>query len=130
MQRLQVYGTIGAVLVLALLARYLWVEPVAVAESCQVGDAPFTCDLRDMLIMTFRFNGLGYAAVLFGALSLFIRRMSLALTGACLGVAGLVLYCYDFAAVGFALSMLTLARMTSPNGDEGGHEYGDREYEA
>jgi len=130
MKKLQVYGTIGVVLGLALLARHLWIEPVEMGEACRVADAPWWCDLRTMLVMTFRFNGLGYAALIFGVLSLFIRRISLALAGASFGVAGLVLYCYDFAAVGLLLSVLTLARMTTPDSDEARRDYSEPEYEA
>ncbi|HLU76627.1 MAG TPA: hypothetical protein VKZ48_01835 [Burkholderiales bacterium] len=130
MKRLQVFGTIGGVLVLALLARHLWIEPMAIGDACRVADTPLWCDLRAMLILSFRYNGLGYAAVVLGVLSLFMHRMGIALAGASLGVAGLVLYCYDFAAVGLALSMLALARMTSPDGDVGGHQHGEREQQA
>lgn len=130
MKRLQVFGTLGGVLVLALLARHLWIEPMEMGDACRIADAPLWCDLRAMLVMSFRSNGLGYAAIVFGVLSLFVHRMSIALAGASLGVAGLVLYCYDFAAVGLLLSVLALARMTSPDGDVGGRQNGEREQQA
>jgi len=116
------------VLAAALAARYLWIEPFEYGEFCRANEATLACRLRAALIASFAFNGIGYAALLVGALSLFIRRFGLALAGACLGVAGLVLYCYDYAAIGFLLSVLTLARVTAPaRGDEFGQQHGERE---
>lgn len=130
MNRATGFGTIAVVLVLALIARYYWIEPVAVGDLCRSGDAPFSCELRQALIMSFASNGLGYASVVVGVIALFVRRKGLAVLGGSLGAAGLVLYCYDFAVVGFLLSVLTLARQTSAPADDSRRENGEREHHA
>ncbi|HEY9397331.1 MAG TPA: hypothetical protein VIQ28_06895 [Burkholderiales bacterium] len=118
------------VLVLALIARHFWIEPVAIGDLCRTIDPPLSCNLRQALIMSFAFNGLGYASVIVGVIALFLRRKGLAILGGSLGAAGLVLYCYDFAVVGFLLSVLTLARQTSAPADESGRQNGEREHHA
>ena len=122
MKRATAFGTIAVVLVLALIARHFWIEPVAIGDLCRTID--------QALIMSFAFNGLGYASVIVGVIALFLRRKGLAILGGSLGAAGLVLYCYDFAVVGFLLSVLTLARQTSAPADESGRQNGEREHHA
>lgn len=130
MKQAKIFAVIGVVFVLAGIARYQWIEPAAVGELCRALDAPFSCRMRQWLIFSFAHNGLGYAAFVVGALALVTRRTALALLGASLGAAGLVLYCYDFAAVGFLLSVLTLARQATARGDHSGGEHGEGQQHA
>ena len=130
MNRATACGTVAIVLVLALIARHYWIEPVAIGDLCRTIDPPFSCDLRQALIMSFASNGLGYASVIVGVIALFVRRTGLAILGGSLGAAGLVLYCYDFAVIGFLLSVLSLARQTSVPADESWRQDGQREHHA
>ncbi|HEY9381452.1 MAG TPA: hypothetical protein VIQ01_09425 [Burkholderiales bacterium] len=130
MNQAKAFGTIAVVLVLALIARHFWIEPVAIGDLCRTGGAPFSCTLRQALIMSFAFNGLGYASVVVGVIALFVRRKGIAILGGSLGAAGLVLYCYDFAVIGFLLSVLTLARQASVPADESWRQNGEREHHA
>ncbi len=130
MKHAKIFAIIGTVFVLAWIARHLWIEPAAVGELCRAADAPFSCRMRQWLIYTFASNGLGYAALVAGVLALVTRSTVLAVLGAGFGAAGLVLYCYDFAAVGFLLSVLTLARQASVRGDRAGGQHGEGEQHA
>jgi len=117
---------------LAAVARYYWIEPAAIGDMCRgMEAASLNCKLRNALIMTFVFNGLGYASLVLGLAALCLRRTGLAVLGGAIGAAGLVLYCYELAGIGFLLSVLTLARETSaPRRDEAGAEHGEREQHA
>lgn len=130
MPRVKSFAVIGGVFLLALIARYQWIEPTAIGEMCRAMDPPWHCQLRRLLILTFVFEGLGYASFIVGVLAVFFRRRGMALLGASLGAAGLVLYCYELAAVGFLLSVLTLARQTAPGAAEFGYEHSEGEQHA
>lgn len=120
---------VAAVLAAALLARYAWIEPAHIGYLCNAADGPWWCTLRRALIFSFASNGLGYASLILGALALCSRRGGIALLAVCVGLSGLVLYCYEFAAVGLLLGALTLARSSAP-GVELGQPDGQGEQQA
>ena len=132
MKTVKALAVIAVVWILAVIARYYWIEPAAIGDLCRGAEASsLNCTLRSALIMTFAFNGLGYASLVLGLGALCLRRTGLAVMAGAIGAAGLVLYCYELAAVGFLLSVLTLARETSaPRRDETGSEHGEREQQA
>ena len=110
---------VAAVLAAALLARYAWIEPAHIGYLCNAADGPWWCAPRRALVLSFTSNGLGYASLILGALALCSQRRGIALLAVCFGVSGLVLYCYEFAAVGLLLGVLTLARAQTPGVDLG-----------
>lgn len=120
---------VAAVLAAALLARYAWIEPAHIGYLCNASNGPWWCTLRRALILSFAFNGLGYASLILGVLALIVRWRSIALLALCFGVSGVVLYCYEFAAVGLLLGVLTLARAEMP-GIELGQPDGGGEQQA
>lgn len=98
-----------AVLGLMFWARYGLIEPEGVALAC-VGSHEWHCVLRDFIVATFNRQQLGYVAIGASLLALVPGLRSLAWLGWASGIAGLVLYCWDFAAVGVVLALLVLAR--------------------
>jgi hypothetical protein len=98
-----------AVLGLALWARYGLIEPEGIAYACLGSDA-WNCVLRDLLVATFNQQQLGYVAVGAALLALVPRLRPLAWLAWASGLAGLVFYCWDYAAVGVVLALLVLAR--------------------
>jgi hypothetical protein len=97
------------VLGLALWARYGLIEPEGIAYTCLGSDA-WNCVLRDLLVATFNQQQLGYVAVGAALLALVPRLRPLAWLAWASGLAGLVFYCWDYAAVGVVLALLVLAR--------------------
>ena len=108
----QIWWPAVLTVIAVLVARYLWIEPAAIGQTCDGDGAPWWCWLRQGLIMTFAFKGLGYAAIVLGVFAVFSRSRRAALMGVCVSIAGLALYCFELSAVGLMLSVLTLARVT------------------
>ncbi len=98
------------VAVLAMLARYLMIQPPEVAHQCDQGAGPAWCAVRSAVIMTYSGYGLGYAALLLAALSLWLRRPAFGAASLAIGAAALVLYCYEPGALAIAVGALVLAR--------------------
>ena len=118
----QIWWPAVLTVIAVLAARYLWIEPAVIGRTCNGDEIPWWCWLRQGLILTFAFKGLGYAAVVLGVLAVFSRSRRVAIVGVCVSIAGLVLYCFELSAVGLMLSVLTLARVTqapqSPVGEQ------------
>lgn len=124
------------VLGLALMAlRYCVIEQGLLPRDCgPTGqDSAWPCGLSWLLVQSFRVHRLGWLevqplgwlALACGALGfLFFRLRSLAWVGWLAGVAGLVLYCPDTAAVGALLGLFTLLRER-----RGPDEHGQRQRE-
>lgn len=100
------------ILGLALLAlRYGVIEKGLLPRDCGPtgSDSAFSCGLTWLLVRSFRV--LGWLALVSGGLGfLFVTLRSLGWVGWLTGVAGLVLYCPDTAAVGALLGLFTLLR--------------------
>ena len=101
---------IASVMGLAMAARYGLIEPAEVAHLCDSGAGPWWCGVRRLVILSFAHHALGHGALIVGLVATLLRRRLLALAAALLGAAGLVLYEFDFSAVGFLLGVLALAR--------------------
>ncbi|HKO87150.1 MAG TPA: hypothetical protein VJU83_01385 [Burkholderiales bacterium] len=108
---LRIWTPALAALLLALVARYAFIQPAPIGALCASAMTPWWCGLRQALIMTFATQGLGFAALILGVLAVFSRSRRVSLLGVCVGLFGLVLYCYEMSAVGLTLSVLTLARV-------------------
>lgn len=127
------WGAIVVVGLLAAAARYGLVEPAAIAHVCDGGPGPWWCAVRRAVIATFSGYGLGYGALVAGALAVVLPRPGIAWTAAALGLAGLILYCFEAGAVGFLLGVLVLARTTGAGltpGDGMGGEHRRRQRQA
>jgi hypothetical protein len=120
---------IAAALGLALMAlRFGVIEKGLLPRDCGPGgnDAALPCGLSWMLIQSFQMQRLGWLALTCGALGFALNSRALAWVGWLAGVAGLVLYCPDYAAPGALLALLTLLRDDNPPpkvsapGDHGG----------
>ncbi|MDR2260711.1 MAG: hypothetical protein LBE06_07250 [Azoarcus sp.] len=121
---------IAAALGLALAAlRFGVIEKGLLPRDCGPGGsdaALLPCGLSWILIQSFQMQRLGWLALACGALGFALNSRTLAWTGWLTGVAGLVLYCPDYAAPGALLGLLTLlcgdsspSRVSTP-GDHGG----------
>lgn len=113
----------AAVLAAALLLRYGALEAGVFPLDC--GGA-FThgfdgiCAAKGLLVQSFLHDRLGWLSLVLGLAAFATRRRGFAWGGWITGIAGLVLYSFDPAAVGALLSLLVLARAASQRG--GGEE--------
>lgn len=99
-----------AMLSFSLWARYALVEPAEFGFYCDAGGGGRLCALRWMVVQSFSTYGLGYFGLFLGVLATLTRSGLVALLAGMAGVAGLVLYTWDYSAVAFLLGVLTLAR--------------------
>jgi hypothetical protein len=106
---LMIVASALAVLGLALWIRYSLMEPQEMALIC-VQSAEMACRVRETAIAVINQQRLGYFALAAAVLAPIPRLRSLAWLGWAAGLAGLVLYCWDFSAPAAVLSLLVLAR--------------------
>jgi hypothetical protein len=102
-------------LILAALGLSWWVRNHLIDQSelaffCANGGQTLACKARWLVEKSYSNQGLGYAALFLGLLSMIIRSGRIGLLAAIVGMAGLMLYCRDYAGLGFLLGVLTLAR--------------------
>ncbi len=102
-------------LILASLAFSLWlryslIEQNELAFFCDGGGQTALCKFRWLVVQSFHTQGLGYFALFLGVLSAATRSAFLGISAGIVGMAGLILYTWDYAAIGFLLGVLTLAR--------------------
>lgn len=83
------------------------------------------CGAKWALIQSFVHQRLGWVSLVAGVLAFVTRSRLLALCGWLIGIAGLVLYSFDYAAVGAVLSLLVLARHLAQEGN--GNQQSHRE---
>lgn len=83
------------------------------------------CGAKWALIQSFVHQRMGWVSLAAGVLAFVTRRKGLALLGWFTGIAGLVLYSFDYAAVGAVLSLLVLARQLAQEGN--GKQQADRD---
>lgn len=91
-------------------ARFYLIEQNELGFFCDSGGQSPLCVLRWLIVQSFNALGFGYFALFLGLLSVLTRSGFIGLWAGVVGVAGLILYNWDFAAVGFLLGVLTLAR--------------------
>jgi len=102
-------------MILTMLALTFWVRSHLIEQNdlgffCDSGGTTLTCKIRWLIVQSFHHFGIGYFSFFLGLLAVVTRSGLVALGASVLGVAGLVLYNADYAAVGFLLGVLTLAR--------------------
>lgn len=101
-----------AVAALALGARFGLLENAAMAHDCSVVDAaaPAWCALKAVLVELFTDQRIGWFSLACAALAFVSSHPGLAWVACLAGVAGLVLYSQDPAAVGVLSAVLVLLR--------------------
>ncbi len=110
MTRLRLLAAPLLVLLLALGLRTFVIEPSHIGHACDPAPWAGWCAPRTALIMAFRFQEIGWAALALGVLATVVRRAWLATLALSLGLAGLVLYSYEPAVIGALLGALVLVR--------------------
>lgn len=116
------------VLVFALVGRYGLMESGWLPAECGGSLAEGVqgwCGAKWALIQSFVHQRLGWVSLVAGVLAFVTRSRLLALCGWLIGIAGLVLYSFDYAAVGAVLSLLVLARHLAQEGN--GNQQSHRE---
>jgi hypothetical protein len=99
-----------AVLLLALAARHLLIEPASIAFACDPAPWRGGCAIRTLIIRSFVNQEVGWVAFGAGVVATLLRSRRIASLALALGCAGLVLYSYEPAAVGTLLALLVLVR--------------------
>ncbi|MDT3670276.1 MAG: hypothetical protein ROZ37_08065 [Aromatoleum sp.] len=105
-----------AVLAAALLLRYAALEAGVFPLDCAGAAADGIgglCAAKWLLVQSFLHQRLGWLSFVLGLAAFATRRRGLAWAGWGSGIAGLVLYSFDPAAIGALLSLLVLARAAS-----------------
>ena len=102
-------------LILVTLGLCLWVRNALIEQNelgffCDGGGQSLPCKIRWLTVLSFNHLGIGYFALFLGLLAAVTRSGLVSLSAGVAGMAGLILYCWDYAAVGFLLGVLTLAR--------------------
>lgn len=104
------------ILGLSWWARSQLVEHEELAFFCGGGEQTLQCKIRLLIVKIFYNNGIGFFALFLGLLSVITRSGFIGLVVGVVGIACLVLHAVEntasveFAAVGFLLGVLTLAR--------------------
>ena len=126
---------IATLLGLALIAlRYGVIENGLLPRDCDSGsgsdNSALSCGFAWLLLQSFQMQRLGWCALVFGALGFFLGSRRCAWGGWLAGVAGMVLYCADYAAPGALLGLFALLRrpVSAPLHKEA--ENGQRQREA
>ena len=94
----------------ALALRVFAIEPSHIGHACDPAPWSGWCAARTSLIMAFRFQELGWAALAVGIVATFLRRAWLGQLALALGLVGLVLYSYEPAVIGALLGALVVFR--------------------
>lgn len=110
MKRLRPFLLPLLALAAAVALRLYAIEPSHIGHACDPAPWSGWCGARTALIMTFRFQELGWAALAVGLVATFVRRAWLGQLALALGLAGLVLYSYEPAVVGALLGTLVMLR--------------------
>jgi hypothetical protein len=97
-------------LALAMALRAFVIEPSHIAHACDPAPWSGWCAARTALVMSFRSQEIGWAALALGLSATLLRREWLGQVALALGLVGLVLYSYEPAVVGALLGMLVLFR--------------------
>ncbi|MDP9292599.1 MAG: hypothetical protein M3O82_09590 [Verrucomicrobiota bacterium] len=115
---------------LTVYVRTELIQPPEVAQLCdavgatlwlQLAGASPICKVRAAFIVSYAWFGLGYAAMILTALTLLTRNGFVAWLALCVGAMGLVLYCFEPAAVSFAIGAVVLAGAQSRARANGSH---------
>ncbi|MCX7514549.1 hypothetical protein [Frateuria sp. STR12] len=113
--------TIALVALAAAALRFGAIEPPAVAHQCTADGGPAWCAWRHWAVLGFLSYGYGYAALTAAFIALVARHPLAAWLAAALGIAALVLYCFEAGAFALLVGALRLLRAQAdglPPGDQ------------
>lgn len=115
-----------------MLALSFWTRSQLIEQNelgffCDGGGQTVTCKIRWLIVQSFNHFGLGYFGLFLGLLAVVTRSGFIGLLACLVSMAGLVLYNWDPAGVGFLLGVLTLARAQL---DDYRAEYGSGQQQA
>ena len=110
MSRLLPFALPLLALAVAFALRVFAIEPSHIGHACDPAPWSGWCAARTAVIMAFRFQEIGWAALACGIAATFLRRAWLGQVALALGLAGLVLYSYEPAVIGALLGALVLFR--------------------
>ncbi|NUR21265.1 hypothetical protein [Frateuria sp.] len=102
--------TIALVALAAATLRYGVIEPATVAHLCGADGGPRWCAWRQWAVLGFLGYGYGYAALTAAFIALVARHPLAAWLATALGVAALVLYCFEAGAFALLVGALRLLR--------------------
>lgn len=101
---------VAAAFAIALLARFLLIEPRNSQLVCSALDGPAWCPLRRALVPFYTFQGFGILSFAAGLFAAWRWNGAAAVAALMLGAVGLVLYNVELAAAGLILGLITLTR--------------------
>lgn len=102
--------TLALVAIAAAALRYGVIEPPAMANLCTANGGPGWCTWREWAVLGFLGYAYGYAALTAAFIALVWRHPLAAWLAAALGVAALVLYCFEAGAFALLVGALRLLR--------------------
>ena len=110
----------GAAVVLAATARFVLVEPPAMAAACDPAPWQSGCGLRTLVIGSFIEQRIGWAAFVLAVFATLMRRRDVAGLALAAGCSGAVLYVADPSVPAALLALLVFARPScgAPAGDD------------
>jgi hypothetical protein len=119
---------VAGVLAAALAARYGIIQPRDAAHLCAVGDGPWWCGPRAVLVVLFPWSPFGWVSFGAGGLAILSGWRPAAVAALLVGAAGLVFYDAEPASVGVVLGLIVVTRQagrrsgaaTGPAGREEG----------
>jgi len=121
---------IALVALAASALRFGLIEPPAVADLCSADGGPRWCAWRQWAVLAFLSYGYGYAALTAAFIALISGHRLAAWLAAALGMAALVLYCFEAGAFALLVGALRLLRAQATGLAPGQqHRQGQREIE-
>jgi hypothetical protein len=100
----------AGILAVALLLRYLLIEPHDIGIACADDNAPWWCTGRQAIVMMHIWKAWGWLGLGGGVLAIAFGWRWAIWLGFAMSLMGLVLYNSDYAAVGLMLTLLRLPR--------------------
>lgn len=111
----------------ALAIRYGLLENGVLPRDCTVAEAPAAlCAFKTTLVQGFLHQRVGWVSLICGLLAFVLGSRRFAWAGWASGLAGLVFYSYDPAAVGALLALLVLARPRAEHDGQGERDSGEQ----
>jgi hypothetical protein len=107
-----------------LAVRLYLIEPEPMALACAANNSGWRCMVREIAVAGFLHNVFGLTALITGVIVTVVRWRPLALIAIVSGVAGAVLYTFEFSGAGLLLGALTWVHgvRPAPTQDDGKQE--------
>lgn len=103
---LSLLAIVAIATVLMLAVRFYVIEPQSVALACAADNTGWRCMVREFAVAGFISNAFGLTALIAGMIVTMVRWRVLALVAIVSGVAGAVLYTFEFSGAGLVLGAL------------------------